>query len=180
MLYGFTRRPLARRRPRIEGLRSHAAIGACFLVAVSTLAARAAQAPPGRLPGTAVSMAVAGDLENELRMRAARGEPASSAELDNLLASSDPAQRIAAARSLVASGHPHAIVVLSRLALPDEPRALRLAAIDALGESEALPALAVLFEMSDSADRDVRQAVARAIARIGGPYAAARPANDLR
>lgn len=106
--------------------------------------------------------------EASLRARAELGAPASAGELDGLMASAQSAARAAVLRALPASRHPRTLAILSQEVAPDRPREVRLAAIDALGETrsnDALPPLATTFE---SDERPVRQASARAILRIGG------------
>jgi hypothetical protein len=100
------------------------------------------------------------------------GAAPSADDLKPSLASGDPAIRSAAAHALLAAHGTDAIADVAKLALDDPDHSVRLAAIDALGESklpEALPSLEQAFANPENA---LRQGAGRAIYTIGGRPAA--------
>jgi hypothetical protein len=100
------------------------------------------------------------------------GASPSADDLKPALESPDPAVRAEAVHSLVSATGAAAIPEATKLALNDSDQTVRVAALDALGESrlpEALPSLEQAFASPEPA---VRQAAGRAIYTIGGRPAA--------
>ncbi|HYB98373.1 MAG TPA: HEAT repeat domain-containing protein [Candidatus Limnocylindrales bacterium] len=106
-------------------------------------------------------------LEAALRARARLGAPAGANELNVHLGSPDVGVRAAAVRTLAVSGHPYATAILADAIAEHEPRQVRLAAIDALGEMQDASALGALAAGFESDDRGIKQASARAILAKG-------------
>lgn len=110
-------------------------------------------------------------LDALLAARARLGEPATTAELTALLASSDVGVRAAALHALASRPDAEAVAALEHAATSDPDASVRGAAIDALGSpgrSQALPVLSGTFA---STERDLQQRSARAILTVGGPAA---------
>jgi hypothetical protein len=104
-----------------------------------------------------------------LAARAQLGAPANREEIQRLLASQDPAVRVAAIEGLAQLDDPGVIGELGRYATADDAVPVRAAAIEALGRSHRPEAVPVLSQTFSSDDRTIKQASARALLELGEP-----------
>jgi HEAT repeat protein len=141
--------------------------GLATVVAAALLAPLArAQIPKDRVVDSA------GYHSPQERARKAR-DGASVEEMSARLSDPDPAERLAAVRSLVGSGDPEVKDHLVRSLDDADPR-VQVAAIDGLAQlraSDASPALAQRLFLK-GASKGVRERILSALARIGDPVAA--------
>ena len=100
------------------------------------------------------------------------GVPPEQAFLEEQLDNDTPAIRIAAVRELLSEGTAEAVHSVSRKALHDESREVRLETIKALGESGIDDAVVPLEKTFVINDLETRQASARALIALGGDSAA--------
>lgn len=108
-------------------------------------------------------------LDAVLATRARLGAPAGRTDLAPWLDADDAGVRAAALRALALLDDPAALDDLSRHATTDRDPAVRVAAIDALGQTKRPAVVPVLSKTFASADRELQQASARALLAVGGP-----------
>lgn len=109
-------------------------------------------------------------LDAVLAARAQLGAPPDKAELAPYLASKDPAIRSAAVRALATLATP-ALGEIGRYATTDPDTGVRVAAIEALGDTKQPGTVPTLTQTFLQSDRAVRQASARALMAVGGAAA---------
>lgn len=100
------------------------------------------------------------------------GAPPSSADTSEKLASREPAVRIAAIQQLLRQEKSAAVPRALQLARTDPDTKVRVAAIEAMGASGAPEAVPALEQVYTDPSWDTRQAVGRALTRVGGRTAA--------
>jgi HEAT repeat protein len=127
---------------------------------------RAVEAMPALTAAAADTPAV---LEALLRARARLGAPAGRGEIAPYLASKDPATRAAAVRALALLDDPAALDEVGRYATTGTDRAMRLAAVEALGESKRPAAIPYLVRTFADPERELMQKSGRALLAIDGP-----------
>jgi hypothetical protein len=108
-------------------------------------------------------------LDAVLAARARLGAPADRDALGPYLAANDPAVRAAALRALALLDDPAALEEVGQRATTDPDSGVRVAAIEALGQSKRPGAVPVLSKTFGTSEREVKQASARAMMAIGGP-----------
>lgn len=102
----------------------------------------------------------------------ALGAPVDQKTLREFATAEDPRLRSAAARELLSADPEESIPFVANTALRDRDRQVRLATIEALGESGRAEAIKPLEGVFAGTDLEDRQAAARALREIGGDKAA--------
>jgi HEAT repeat protein len=115
-------------------------------------------------------------LDAILAARSQLGAQPDKAELVPYLSSKDPAVRSAAVRALASLATP-AVGEIGRYATTDPDNNVRIAAIEALGETKQPATIPTLTQTFSQTDRAVRQASARALMAVGGQAASDAFAN---
>jgi HEAT repeat protein len=104
-----------------------------------------------------------------LSARAELGAVSEPAQLAAELGSQDPAVRAAAVRALARLNDPAALAEVGRYATTDEDLGVRLAAVEALGDSRQEAAVPFLTRTFESQETRLMQRSARALLDIDGP-----------
>jgi HEAT repeat protein len=108
-------------------------------------------------------------LDAVLATRARLGAPAGRKELAPYLEAKDPGVRAAALRALALLDDAAVVDDLGRHATTDRDMAVRVAAIEALGQTKRPAVVPVLSKTFASTEREVQQASAQAMIAVGGP-----------
>ena len=108
-------------------------------------------------------------LDAVLGARSRLAAPVGREELAPYLGSKDAGVRAAALRALARLDDPAALAELDRHATGDPELAVRVAAIEALGETKRASAVPVLAKTFGANEREVKQASAQALVAVGGP-----------